>query len=59
MEIAMKYSSAMDLDEKFRTVVNIFRVSKIEEYLSDVLENMPKKSSIDYIGELNKSDIFH
>lgn len=59
MEIAMKYSSAMDLDEKFRTVANIFRVSKIEEYLSDVLENMPKKSSIDYIGELNKSDIFH
>lgn len=59
MEIAMKYNEAMDLDEKLKSVVSTFRISKIEEYLSDMLENLPNKSSIDYVGDLNKSDIFH
>ena len=59
MDMALKPAAAFDFDAKLRATVDMFRLSKIERMLSDCLENMPDKSPVDYIGDLNKSDIMH
>ncbi len=59
MDMALKPMAVLDMESKLRSTVDMFRLSKIERMLSDCLENMPDKSPVDYIGELNKSDIMH
>ena len=59
MHMALKPMAVLDMESKLRSTVDMFRLSKIERMLSDCLENMPDKSPVDYIGELNKSDILH
>ncbi len=59
MDMALKPMAVLDMESKLRSTVDMFRLSKIERMLSDCLENMPDKSPVDYIGELNKSDILH
>ena len=59
MDMALKTMAVLDMESKLRSTVDMFRLSKIERMLSDCLENMPDKSPVDYIGELNKSDILH
>lgn len=59
MDMALKPAATFDFDAKLRSTVDMFRLSKIERMLSDCLENMPDKSPVDYIGDLNKSDIMH
>lgn len=59
MDMALKPMAVLDMESKLRSTVDMFRLSKIERMLSDCLENMPDKSPVDYIGELNKSDVMH
>lgn len=59
MDMALKPMAVLDMESKLRSTVDMFRLSKIERMLSDCLENMSDKSPVDYIGELNKSDIMH
>lgn len=59
MDMAIRQEMAMDVCGKIKATVDIFRLSKIEKMLSDCLENMPDESPVNYIGELNKSDVMH
>lgn len=59
MDMALRQSVNIDLDDKLRATVDMFRLSKIEKMLSNCLEDMPNESPIDYVGELNKSDVMH
>ncbi len=59
MDMALNQGVSIDFDSKLKSTIDMFRVSKIEKMLSDCLENMPEQSPIDYVGELNKSDIMH
>lgn len=59
MDIALKQGFALDLDRKVKSAIETLKFSKIEQMLSDYLENMPDESPINLIGELNKSDIMH
>ncbi len=58
MELAIQ-NGTPDLEYKIQATIEMFKLSKLENMLSDWLEGMPNKSSIDYIGELNKNDIMH
>jgi hypothetical protein len=40
-------------------MVSELRISNIEKILSDMLENTPNDSPINYVGELNKNDVMH
>lgn len=59
MDIALKREVSMDLFSRIRDITDVCRVSKIEQMLSNCLENLPQDSSINYVGELNKNDIMH
>lgn len=59
MDMALNQGVSIDFDNKLKSTIDMFRLSKIEKMLSDCLENMPEQSPIDYVGELNKSDIMH
>lgn len=59
MDMALNQGVSIDFDSKLKSTIDMFRLSKIEKMLSDCLENMPEQSPIDYVGELNKSDIMH
>ncbi len=59
MNIALKQSFASEIDSKINNVISFFKLSKMERFLSDALENMPNNSPVDYIGELNRNDIMH
>lgn len=56
MDIALNQNAAC-FDLKLRNSIEMFKIAKIEKMLSDALENMPDKSPLDYIGDLNSSDI--
>ncbi len=59
MDMALRQGVNIDFDNKLRTTVDMFRLSKIEKMLSDCLESMPNENPINYVGELNKSDVMH
>lgn len=59
MEAALRQNISFDIITKIKTMSDSFKISKIEEMLSDCLEKMPNETSINYIGELNKNDIMH
>ncbi len=59
MEAALRQNISFDIITKIKTMSDSFKISKIEEMLSDCLEKMPNETLINYIGELNKNDIMH
>lgn len=59
MDMALKQCVNIDFDNKLRATVDMFRLSQLEKMLSNCLEDMPNESPIDYVGELNKSDVMH
>lgn len=59
METAIKQSRMMNLSEEIVKLSGMFRISMIEKLLSDGLEALPQSSPVNYIGELNKNDVFH
>ena len=59
MEVAANGSYHFDLGAKIMNIVSGFKLSNIEKVLSDMLENTPNNSPINYVGELNKNDVMH
>ena len=59
MEAALRQNISFDIITKIKTMSDSFKISKIEEMLSDCLEKMPNETPINNIGELNKNDIMH
>lgn len=59
MDIALRQGVNIDFDNKLRATVDMFKLSKLEKMLSNCLENMPEESPINYVGDLNKSDVMH
>jgi len=59
MEAAIKQNRMMNLSEEIVKLSGMFRISMIEKLLSDSLETLPQNSPVNYIGELNKNDVFH
>lgn len=59
MDIALRQGAALDFNSKIKSTIDMFKLSKIEKLLSDILESMPDESPVDYVGELNKSDVMH
>lgn len=59
MDIAVHQGMALDLETKIKNMSDLCKISKIEEMLSNCLENLPDESPLDLIGELNKNDIMH
>ena len=59
MEAALRQNISFDIITKIKTMSDSFKISKIEEMISDCLEKMPNETPINYIGELNKNDIMH
>ena len=47
------------LENKVITAISVFRIENIEKILSNLLESVPNNSPVNYIGELNKSDVMH
>ncbi len=59
MDMALRQGVNIDFDNKLRATVDMFKLSKLEKMLSNCLENMPEESPINYVGDLNKSDVMH
>ncbi len=59
MDIAVRQDLASAFINRVRNLSNLCKVEKIEEMLSNGLENLPDESPLDLIGELNKNDIMH
>ena len=59
MDIALRQNISIDIISRIKSMSDSFKISKIEEMLSDCLERVPNESPINYIGELNKNDIMH
>lgn len=57
MDIALKQGTCVDLGDRLKKLTDMCKISRIEEMLSDCLENMPQNTPIDYVGELNKNDV--
>lgn len=58
MELALQ-NSTQTLEYKIQSTIEMFKLSKLENMLSNWLEEMPNDSPVNYIGELNKNDIMH
>lgn len=58
MELALQ-NRTPDLEYKIQSTIEIFKLSKLENMLSNWLERMPNDSPVNYIGELNKNDVMH
>ena len=60
MYIAVQqHGMTVDLLAKIKNITEMCKIARIEELLSNYLEDIPTKSPIDYVGELNKNDIMH
>ena len=59
MELAAPQGITLDIVDRVKNIAEMCKVSKIEQMLSDCLENMPNESPIDFVGELNRNDIMH
>lgn len=59
MDLALQQDMSVNLTNRIKIIADMCRISKLEKMLSDCLENMPDKSPVEYIGELNKNDIMH
>ncbi len=58
MELALQ-NRTPDLEYKIQSTIEMFKLSKLENMLSNWLERMPNDSPVNYIGELNKNDVMH
>ncbi len=58
MELAIQ-NGTPDLEYKIQSTIEMFKLSKLENMLSNWLERMPNDSPVNYIGELNKNDVMH
>lgn len=58
MELALQQRTP-DLEYKIQSTIEMFKLSKLENMLSNWLERMPNDSPVNYIGELNKNDVMH
>ena len=58
MELALQQRTP-DLEYKIQSTIEMFKLSKLENLLSNWLEEMPNDSPVNYIGELNKNDVMH
>lgn len=58
MDLALQQRTP-DLEYKIQSTIEMFKLSKLENLLSNWLEEMPNDSPINYIGELNKNDVMH
>ena len=58
MDLALQQSTP-DLEYKIQSTIEMFKLSKLENLLSNWLEEMPNDSPVNYIGELNKNDVMH
>ena len=59
MDIALRQDITPNLEEKIKSTIALFKLSRVEQMLSDALEKMPDQNIINYVGELNKSDVMH
>ena len=58
MDLALQQRTP-DLEYKIQSTIELFTLSKLENLLSNWLEEMPNDSPVNYIGELNKNDVMH
>lgn len=58
MELALQ-NRTPDLEYKIQSTIEMFKLSKLENMLSNWLERMPNDSPVNYIGELNNNDVMH
>lgn len=58
MDLALQQRT-LDLEYKIQSTIEMFKLSKLENMLSNWLERMPNNSPVNYIGELNKNDVMH
>lgn len=58
MDLALQQRTP-DLEYKIQSTIEMFKLSKLENLLSNWLEEMPNDSPVKYIGELNKNDVMH
>lgn len=58
MDLALQQRTP-DLEYKIQSTIEMFKLSKLENFLSNWLEEMPNDSPVNYIGELNKNDVMH
>ncbi len=58
MDLALQQRTP-DLEYKIQSTIEMFKLSKLENLLSNWLEEMPNDNPVNYIGELNKNDVMH
>lgn len=58
MDLALQQRTP-DLEYKIQSTIEMFKLSKLENLLSNWFEEMPNDSPVNYIGELNKNDVMH
>lgn len=58
MDLALQQRTP-DLEYKIQSTIEMLKLSKLENLLSNWLEEMPNDSPVNYIGELNKNDVMH
>lgn len=58
MDLALQQRTP-DLEYKIQSTIEMFKLSKLENLLSNWLDGMPNDSPVNYIGELNKNDVMH
>ncbi len=58
MDLALQQRTP-DLEYKIQSTIEMFKLSKLENLLSNWLEEIPNDSPVNYIGELNKNDVMH
>ena len=58
MDLALQQRTP-DSEYKIQSTIEMFKLSKLENLLSNWLEEMPNDSPVNYIGELNKNDVMH
>ena len=58
MDLALQQRTP-DLEYKIQSTIEMFKLSKLENLLSNRLEEMTNDSPVNYIGELNKNDVMH
>lgn len=58
MDLALQQRTP-DLEYNIQSTIEMFKLSKLENLLSNWLEEMPNDSPVNYIGELNKNDVMH
>ncbi len=58
MDLAIQ-NTTPNFQLKIKSAVDLFKISKLEKLLSDMLEEMPNNTPLDYVGELNRNDVMH